>query len=107
MANVFEATDPRGRRVTCTDETWDNHILTGHPIMEGQEGDVQAAIQKPTIGIFRDAHFEDREVYYLLKRRTYVKVVVRFDGDVGTVITAFETDSPKRGERMIWPVSSD
>lgn len=90
----------------CTEETWDNHVLSNHPIMYGQEEDVRAAIQGPSIGIFRDAQFEDREVYYRRKGTRYTKVVVRFDGNVGTVITAFETDSAKSGEKLIWPTSS-
>lgn len=59
-------------------------------------------------GIAQDADYESRQIYYLLQKdRSYLKVVVEFDGEDGRVITAFETDSPKKGEKIIWPESSD
>jgi hypothetical protein len=106
MPNVFEITDPRGRKVVCTEDRWKWHILSSHPWMTGWESEVMAAIQTPTIGIYQDAESENRHIYYMLPegRKRYIKVVVDFDDQaVGTVITAFPTDSPKPGERLIWP----
>ena len=109
MPNVFEVTDPRGRKVVCTEECWDWHILNARPWMEGWEGRVSEAIEKPTF-IGQDVRKQNRQVYYRLRRREmrYIKVVVEFEGEeLGTVITAFPADSPKRGERLIWPEPSD
>jgi len=40
------------------------------------------------------------------KRETYMKVVVEFKNNFGTVITAFRTGTVKKGERVIWVPSS-
>jgi hypothetical protein len=56
MSDVFEAIDPRGRRVICSDDCWNNHILDSHPSMQNQEAAVKEAIEK-SIGIYQDAHF--------------------------------------------------
>lgn len=109
MSNRFEVVDPRGRKVTCTDECWQGHILAARPWMAGWENEVQSAIQHPTFGIYHDATHESRHLYYRLRtnRRQYIKVVVDFgEAETGTVITAFPTDSPKSGEKLLWPESS-
>jgi len=59
------------------------------------------AIEEPN-AIFKDADFPDRQVYYYLTRKRYIKVVVRFDNSNGEVVTVFLTDSPKSGETLIW-----
>jgi hypothetical protein len=109
MPNIFEVIDPRGRRVICTEEVWNDHVLYNHPWMDGREEEVKAAIQKPSFGIYQDAGSEHRHVYYHLhkSKRYYIKVVVEFVEDTtGKVITAFNPDSTKAGERLIWPESS-
>src|SRR5438552_2226005 len=109
MSNLFEVTDPRDRTVICTEACWNDHILGSRPFMRGWEQEIIDAIEHPTIGIFQDADRVDRHIYY--RRRTkqprYIKVVVSFSqSDIGTVITAFPTDSPKSGEKLIWPKSN-
>ncbi len=76
--------------------------------MQNQEAAVKEAIEK-SIGIYQDAHFEDRQIYYfrLKTKPRYLKVVVQFDTEeIGNVITAFPADSAKSGEKMIWPISN-
>jgi len=101
MSNILDATDPRGKKVICSSGCWDEHILSKRPSMSGWIKKLPKAIEEPD-AIFKDADFEDREVYYLLAKRNYLKVVVRFQGDQGEVITAFLTDSPKPGETLLW-----
>jgi hypothetical protein len=108
MANIIEATDPRGRVIQCTSEQWQNHVIGKHSELTGREEDVSQAVQSP-LYICSDADFADREVYYSRKigRTLYLKVIVRFkEGNaVGQIITAFYTDGGKSGEQMIWPGS--
>jgi hypothetical protein len=105
---LFEVTDPRGRIVRCTWKQWNNHILAQRNWMEGWQDEVKAAIEGPSIGIYADAHHHNREVYYRLRpvQTRYLKVIVEFSGNMGVVITAYPVNSPKSGERMIWPLSS-
>lgn len=104
MPNIFEAVDPRGYTVVCTEECWKWHILSRHYNMMGEEEAVQKAIEDPSLPIFQDVDYEDRNVYY---RRTdrktlrYLRVIVKFEDELGEVITAFFVDKPKPGERMI------
>lgn len=109
MPNRFEAVDPRGYAVICTDEVWKWHILSNRPFMEGWENEVKAAIEQPTFGIFQDAHRQHRHIYYRLSegKQRYMKVVVEFSADnSGNVITAFPTDSMKAGEKLLWTRSN-
>lgn len=101
MSNIIDATDPRGRRVVCSKACWHGHILIKHPFMFSWLKRLHKAIEEP-IAIFKDSDFGDREVYYHLTKKKYVKVVVRFEGDKGEVVTAFLTDSPKPGETLLW-----
>jgi hypothetical protein len=108
MANKFEAQDPRGFTVVCTEDQWRWHVVDFHPDMEGDEGLVKQAIENPSLGIFRDVDFGDRDVYYLRIRGKdqYIKVIVQFDDENGSLITAFRANVPKAGEKMIWPIST-
>ncbi len=84
--------------------------MVKHSIMKGLEDEVKKTVEKPDYGfIYRDTARDDRNIYYRLysKRNLYVKVAVEFEeGKTGRVITAFLTDSPKPGEKLIWPESS-
>jgi hypothetical protein len=105
MPDRFETTDPRGYQVTCSQEAW-NHILGNRPWMADWEAVVQAAIENPTMGIYQDADFADRQVYYMFRvtgKNRYLKVVVKIDSEnSGTVVTAFPTFNAKAGEKLIW-----
>jgi hypothetical protein len=106
---LFEVKDPRGYKVSCSERCWHSHILDEHPEMDNEVERVKEAICNPTLFIYQDKDFIDRQIYYLLdiSKRYYIKVTVRFDeNNNGQVITAFKTDSPKPGEKMIWPKSN-
>lgn len=98
---MFDAIDPRGKRVVCSEHCWQVHVLRKHPFFLKWLKTLPKTIQEPD-AIFRDAVFTDRENYYYLLKNKYIKVVVKFDGDNGEVKTAFLTDSPKPGETLIW-----
>ena len=109
MPNLFEVTDPRGRKVVCTEERWSGHVLQARPWMKGWEEEVRAAIEEPYFGVYQDADYPNRNIYYRLHKGKdrYIKVVVSFEDEVGRVVTAFPMSSPKAGEKLIWPESSD
>ncbi len=104
MPNVFEVTDSFGRQIICTEDRWKFHILSHHPEMGNYLEDVKRAIQNPDLPISVDAERSDRNLYYGRQsgRPRYVKVVVKIEGDQGSVVTAFLADSPKSGEMPIW-----
>jgi hypothetical protein len=110
MAVLFETTDPRGKKVICTEEIWLIHVLDGHPEMEGLEDEVRQAVQTPLYRmIFADRDYPEKNIYYRKRnQKTYVKVVVEFLNEDGILITAYLTDSVKPGERLLWtPVSKN
>lgn len=47
MANIFEVIDPRGFKVICTEEQWNNHILGKRAWMKGWEQEIQKIISEP------------------------------------------------------------
>lgn len=108
MPNLFEVTDPRGRTVICTTQNWQRHVLRKHQIMQHRQKEVADVIQSPT-WICSDVDFPERENYYRLKPTSlqYIKVVIEFrDANLpGELVTAYETDSGKSGEQILWLAS--
>lgn len=104
---LFTVTDPRGKTVICTADSWHNHILSRHPYLSERLEIVKNTITGPTYGIFGDAHHPDRQVYYYRQsaRPRYMKVIVRDMDTHLIIITAFETDSMKSGEKLLWTQS--
>jgi len=105
MNIIFEVVDPRGYKVTCTEDCLNNHIIPHHPNMSGREEEIKLTIENPEFGlIYQDANRPERNIYYKLskKKDSYLKVVVEFDKEEGIVITAFPVSYPKSGEKIIW-----
>jgi hypothetical protein len=104
---IFEVVDPRGYTIICTEENWKLHILDQHPFMVNYLDEIKKAIEEPFLGfIYGDAVNEKRQIYYgKAVDVRYVKVVVEFDDEEGTVITAYLTTGMKKGEKLIWPMS--
>lgn len=108
MKRRFRVTDPRGIIIHCTNETWEEHVLVNHPDMTGKENEVIEALRNPFM-IFADAEKpKERNIYYLLRTSMvkYIRVVVRLIGEKsGEMVTAYQADSGKENEKMIWPSS--
>jgi len=99
---MFEAKDPRGRTVACSEDCWHNHILKARRWMKGYVERVRDTIENPDI-IMQDADYKDRESYYRLDNQNYIKVVVVFDSNAsGIVKTAYVSDSIKNREVIVW-----
>lgn len=111
MSNIFEVIDPLGRSIYCTEERWEGHILPARNWPSNSRWDVHVirALTDPTF-ICKDNLFDDRICYYRRPGKTtaYMKVVVDLIDPlkIGEVVTAYETDSGKKGETLIWPTSS-
>ena len=80
--------DPDERRVELTRDRW-AHIVGGHPELRAHRADVMRALGAPTVRM--PGRGSGEEWFYLegAGPSRYLKVVVRFRGDRGHVITAF------------------
>ena len=107
MANIIEVNDCRGFKVICTEEIWYGKILTSRPWMTGWEDVVRKTIQCSSF-VCQDKTHKNRVAYYMFhkhKQDRYIKAVAKFNAnDIGYIISAFTTDSGKRGEAVIWPI---
>lgn len=107
MGNLFELTDPQGRKVACSWEVWNIHIVGRRKWMMKRFEEVQKTVQMPNL-IQQDVVRNNRESYYRLFKvgndSLYMKVVVEFDQlfKQGSVITAYTCDQPKPGETVLW-----
>ena len=75
--------------------------------MKGRLDEVKETIRDPQ-HIARDAQFTDRQVYYRPRDSgpSYMKVIVRLKQDSpAEVLTAFPSDSGKKGETILWTKS--
>jgi len=109
MANLFEVVDPRGIQVYCTVDQWNDHIAIsrnedGLNIDNNWKDLVIRTIENPVI-LAQDKDFSDRNVYYYHPGSSayYIKVVIKIRRNIGRVVTAFETNNVKSGERLLWP----
>ncbi len=112
---MFEVYDPLGRCVRCTDEQWTEHVVDGHPEMNGHERHVAEAIERAHL-IAKSGQHLHRNVYYAATQKSwrlseaYLRIVVEFEwksggieGD-GTLISAFPVSGRKANEgQILWP----
>ncbi len=107
----FETLDYAGRKIFCSLIEWEHICEEPHSYMEGEEEEVIAALKNPDHGIrYCDADYEDtRRVYYMthLPKECFVKVIVEFQdaecmGD-GKIVTAYEPENIKPGEKLEFP----
>ena len=91
------------RRIRLTDER-EEHIETDHPEMSGQKGKVQDTLLDPD-RVVRSRTDPDVELFYRHYATTpvsekYLCVVVKVIWDDLFIITAYFTDTIKRGETL-------
>lgn len=92
------------RNVRLTDERL-NHLETSHPEMRGQLEKIQEALSDPE-KVVRSITDEKVELFYRHHRTTpvtskFICVVVKNSVDEKFVVTAYFTDTVKRGE-VLW-----
>lgn len=97
---MVEVDTPLGFRAVCSSDYWERIVTIKHPAMSGRIGHVVATLAEPD-EVRRSVN---DPVVLLFHRRIeprYVSVVVRREGTVGYVITAYPADRIKRGE-LLW-----
>jgi len=95
--NIFEAENPLGQIVICSRSVWENHILIGHPFMEGCAEIVKNAVETPD-NIFESEEYpNERDIYfkYNTHNNLYTKVVTQKHGLVYRVVSAWFQKSVK------------
>ena len=95
--------DVHNRRVRFTDERWE-HIRTEHPEMSEQEERIRATLLTPD-KIVRSRTAPDVELFYRDYRDTpvtqkYLCIVLKVLDDYLFIITAYFTDTIKKGETL-------
>lgn len=88
MAVVASVTDVLGRRVILRSDRWD-HIVSGHPEIGAHLEVVLAAVRRPDV--WHPGHEQQEEWFYLRDAgpSRWLKVVVLYDHDKGSIVTAF------------------
>ena len=110
----FAVSNYQGITVSCSDDTWEGHIVPGHSIMRDNVDAVKDTIKRPDT-VYSSNQPGKREVYFKASDiSTYdalTKVVVEYspgkknpDAVVGNVVTAFPTKAEKGGiANVIFP----
>ena len=107
MGDYIVARDPRGLKVTCSEQEWTGHVILEHSMMEGNESAVQNTISEPDY-IFEshdsDPPMDERWVYTKKEagasydpKVPNTHVVVGVCGGSGEIITAYPTKNPRSG----------
>jgi hypothetical protein len=95
------------RDIILYEDTWFDHILTGHEELRHHEAAVAKVLEKP-YRVMHDVSEPNRECFYAQIRPSFpdvfVKVCVELDSeDAGVVVGAFLTPSIRRDEMQRWP----
>jgi hypothetical protein len=95
------------RDIVLYEDTWFDHILSGHADLRNHEATVAKVLEKP-YRVMYDAIQENRECFYAQIRPDFpgvlVKVCVEFFSDrEGLVVSAFLTSNIRADEVQRWP----
>lgn len=106
VAKYILATDPRGQPVEFWKERWE-WITKKHPDLVKYKVDetyLKKAIEQPSEGcIYSSLKYLDRDLYYTrFNNFLQIRVVIKFENDIGEILTAhFLKDRPS-GEVIKW-----
>ncbi len=102
-----EMTDPRGKQIILLEETWDMHIVEGHPEMDGRLDDVVATIEDPDwIREGRDVKTE--ELYVRVESQSKLEftgtlaATRMIDGKMVIMTTAYDGNDSDHKGKMKW-----
>jgi hypothetical protein len=110
---IFRCKDKDGIIVICKQDTWENHIVSGHAEMEGCEMIVKTAIEKP-YQVYQDGKHTNKRIIYkpfVLPKpfhTQYLRVAIEYHrGKInrklqGYVCSAFACQTKKKGDILIW-----
>ena len=103
MEQKFSIQDPRGVTISCSEERWEGHIVSGHPIMKNNLNAVVEALSDPD-KIFSSIESVDSEIYFKKSEtptygeRFYTKVVTTYTGgSTSEVVSAWNQKEIKGG----------
>ena len=106
---VIEATDPFGNRLSCTEDTWEGHVLPGHPEMDGLVEEAKQAITNPS-KITKSGHSQTEMCYYRDAPSPYGGRIMKIVATVkpgrtrGYIKSAWiQTHDIPADEQEIWP----
>lgn len=90
---IFRTTDTLDRIITLDSQTWNDHVIMGHPEMSGNEAALKETIENPDF-VYGSGTNPKRELYFAKQKNStfpslYTRAVVEFNGSQGTVTTAF------------------
>jgi hypothetical protein len=97
---LFEVRTPVGFSVRCTRGYWDFIVAQKHPILAGQEQQIQRVLEAPD-DVRRSRKDPDLYLFYRGSAPRWLCAVARREGATGFLVTAYPTDAIKAGE-AIW-----
>ncbi len=100
---LFEVQTPLNVTVRCSRKWWLYISTVKHPTLEGRADDVRATLANPQ-EIRRSTKDPDVFLFYRLSPPRFLCVVARQENGEGLLITAYPTDSLKKGE-IVWSAS--
>ena len=107
---LLTVTDPEGYEITVDLDTWENHIVAGHPEMRECLEILSLTLTEPYV-IYRSSKESETHYYYRLTGRSFKKVsdvylnavVQRHDETKkGSVKTAFLLKRLRREGQLVW-----
>ena len=110
--NIINCHDKNGIKIVCDKNTWYNHIVGGHPEIQGREAYVQAAIESP-YQIYQDGSNLNKKIIYqpfILPEpfhTQYLRIAIEYKQNIlghvkGYICTAFACKQKKKGDILIW-----
>ena len=99
-ALALDELTPLGFRVQCSVGYWERIVSIKHPAMRGRLEDVRLTLTEPD-EVRRSVRDADVLLFHREVTPRWVCGVVKKDGDVGYLITAYPADAIKRGD-VIW-----
>ncbi len=98
--------DPRNKIVTLFEDTWEEHIIEGHPEMENHLEDVKMTIENPDI--IREGRKSDTELYFKANSISNIQLSGTFvatkdiNGIKSIVITAYDGNNTISKGKIKW-----
>jgi hypothetical protein len=97
---MFNVLTPLGFRIRCTKEWWEYVSTVKHPVLESRLEDVITTLSDP-LEVRRSTKDPAVLLFYRVAAPRFLCVVTRKEDGEGFLITAYPTDSLKKGE-IVW-----
>lgn len=104
---AISCVDRHNRRVRCSNDYWDTHVVYRHEIMANLRSEVVQTIMYPDAE-YSNPKYPDRLLYFSstgiagLEPDEMIKVCVTYHDDEGSIITAYPALSYNPGEKLLW-----